>query len=141
MKEQLISLETAQLAKEKGFDWECIESYDPVNSELYPVGLLSNNPVTLENFLIDYNYYDNHISAPTQSLLQKWLREKHNFSLLATVDTYESGDYSFEIWKTLVGEEPYMKMESSTNWETYEQALEEGLKEALKLINNEQTTI
>lgn len=70
MKEQLINFETAKLAKEKGLNEYCSSFYS-LNSVTNEFDLYdcnnnwkehknSNNPIS--------------ISAPTQSLLQKWLR-------------------------------------------------------------------
>ena len=65
-------------------------------------------------------------SAPTQSLLAKWLREEHNIHLIAykniNIDGYD--------WC-------YITTDGITNinsYKTYEEAYEIGLQEALKLI-------
>lgn len=101
MTEQLISLETFDLAREKGFT---------------------------------YNVLTEHTKRPTQSLLQKWLREKHNYFLV--VKCNGKGKFDFHgyyisdhtIYNDIeIGAEPY-------RFNTYEEALETGLKEALKLI-------
>lgn len=119
MREQLISFETAKLAKEKGFFYK---------------GMMYRKGGTLSDgkgFMSNLDLY----SAPTQSLLQKWLREKHKIHCLADcnavgwawfIETTEgthikSGDYKAPI-------------PESGRWETYEEALEAGLKEALNLI-------
>ena len=63
------------------------------------------------------NYF---YSAPTQSELQKWLRDKHN--ILVLIDR---------------GDKPYITFQhnrSKEDFDTYEEALEKGLQEALKLI-------
>ena len=66
------------------------------------------------------------VSAPTQSLLAKWLREEHNIHLIAykniNIDGYD--------WC-------YITTDGITNinsYKTYEEAYEIGLQEALKLI-------
>ena len=98
MKEQLITFETAKLAKEKGFT------------------------------ILEKGFY---IGAPTQSLLQKWLREKHNLEVISM----HADDFVW--WKvkvrrlSKVGAE-IIKTEMEFN--TYEEALESGLHQALKLI-------
>ena len=107
MKEQLITFETAKLAKEKGF--------------------------TIGVDLILYLYLEKgfYIGAPTQSLLQKWLREQHNLEVISM----HADDFVW--WKvkvrrlSKVGAE-LIKTEMEFN--TYEEALEKGLQEALKLI-------
>jgi len=109
MKEQLIQFETAKLAKEKGFDWEW--------------GILYNR---LDNYLF--------IDLPTQSLLQKWLREKHKiFIELGLVDSLN--DYWVRVdVSTLSSLETIWRNDPNNHLETYEQALEAGLIEGLKLI-------
>ena len=99
MQEQLISFDTAKLAKEKRFTMfkdnfksALVDSrnYDVQRYSFYRVikeeqmlnlnvGTNSSNINGLwesyndKNFVIQENYF-----APTQTLLQKWLREKHN---------------------------------------------------------------
>ena len=101
MEEQLISFETAKLAKEKGCDLESCTCGG------YPECIC----------------YDKRIS---QSLLAKWLREKHNIHLIAykniNIDGYD--------WC-------YITTDGITNinsYKTYEEAYEIGLYQALKLI-------
>jgi len=87
MKEQLISFDTAKLAKEKGFDLKCLGNYH--------IGRISgkNHVSAIQMYEKDFNNYrEPHscgyegkkkdrgqltTSAPTQSLLQKYLRSKH----------------------------------------------------------------
>ena len=64
MTEQLITFDTAKLAKEKGFtDIETYVSYH-YNS--------NTKEETLDGDRL-YNEMDNYIPAPTQSLLLKWI--------------------------------------------------------------------
>jgi hypothetical protein len=120
MKEQLITFETAKLAKEKGFDVYCetayVYRYKEHESEDYwyywksYVGSLTHDPLTCD------------IGAPTQSLLQKWLREKHNTFISVDVN------YCYKIYFKDV------LLSESINYNNYEDALEVGLQEGLKLI-------
>ena len=129
MQEQLISFETAKLAKEKGFDI-------PQN-KMYSFGckMFSNIPeITFhdgnkyECFYEPYNWNDGigfgstkYYSAPTQSLLQKWLRDVHKKDVYCWPCESQIDD-------------------SNTTWTsgksvgTYEEALEVGLINALKSI-------
>ena len=114
--EELISFETAKLAKEKGFKKLCGFSYDED-------GILTGNCEQ------SYNYV-----APTQSLLQKWLREKYKIHIVVYVMENSDGNiyYDFGL-KRIVN---YLSDNSSKpmKFSTYEKALEVGLQEALKLI-------
>lgn len=126
MKEQLISFETAKLAKEKGFNIPCKYFYKEkyINAIEYEVvhdGHLEAN--WNENF----KYSPAECSAPTQSLLQKWLRDKYEIiiCIIFELDSYEILiDNKHNTGSFQVGDV----------YKTYEEALEVGLQEALKLI-------
>lgn len=77
MKEILINYETALLAKQKGFDWRCLNWYGEeknLEHELFNLGAWTWN--TNEG-----NRNDFHCTAPTQSFLQKWIRETHGIDI------------------------------------------------------------
>lgn len=112
MIEELVTLETAFLLKEKGF------------KELK----YTKNVSTL---LKCYRY----LSVPPQSVAQKWLREIKNLHICIIKDT--SG-YSYDICKedngTHIAEGVFKGPNDGGQWDTYEEALEAGIFEALKLI-------
>jgi len=132
MKEQLITLETAKLAKEKGFDVEgCFAIYQE-----------KGNLIISYEDMIDFTdqervsrMFSAVALAPTQSLLQKWLREVHNIH--CSSDCNASG-WMWVIEKTngtfIKDSEFSGDIPEAGMWETSEEALEEGLIEALKLI-------
>ena len=68
--------------------------------------------------------------APTQSLLAKWLREEHNIIVLVDYEGIDGYYYKFYSYKE--GNKNYDA--SDKNYNTYEEAYEIGLQEALKLI-------
>lgn len=117
MKDQLVSFETAILAKEKGFSEEVTYGYDQFG----------------RNFHRDYIPHDYNIrgliSAPTQSLLQKWLREKHNIDLWFG-ECNLPNKYQVE---DIVKNNLRMAIDLDGS-QTYEQGLELGLQESLKLL-------
>jgi len=121
MEEQLISYETAVLTKQRGF------VIDP-NEKVYV-------DKKLNNYVAHWHAYAKEIiSAPTQGLLQKWLREIHKIDVLPILRS--SGKYSYDIYHydtpNQIGERTrYTCMNSFSN---YEECLELGLQEALKLI-------
>lgn len=128
MKDQLISFETAKLAKEKGFNIPIQHTVNGLN-QLYDI---DNNEITLVTNVIDnWNKFDTVCSAPTQSLLQKWLREVHNISLFINCVGVGKNVYYYGVYYINNGEEDYVEQEGQFN---YEEALEKGLQEALKLI-------
>lgn len=127
MEKTLVSFELAKAAKNKGFNlsenvfWEYEE--------------LCKGRATY-----NWNAIPTCYSAPTQSLLAKWLREKHN--IFVTVDVkyaFEDHELIFG-WKILIlNQETYQcsKKYNPTGWfNTYEEALEDALREALNYIVN-----
>lgn len=75
------------------------------------------------------------IEFPPQSVAQKWLRETKNIHIC--VYNCACG-YGYEISKADNGTHMASSVYKGTNdgekWDTYEEALEAGLQEALKLI-------
>jgi hypothetical protein len=123
MKEELISFEAAKIAKEKKFNWGTNYYYHENTTYERRIGLNYNNK--------SENHYT---SAPTQSLLQKWLREKYNIHivLIPTITMY----WTFKICNLgneLIEVPPYKNI-NANDYSTYEEALEAGLLEMLKLI-------
>ena len=113
MKEQLISFETAKLAKEKGFIFKCNKIY------------LIHGDLHVNELISDKIFFQ----APTQSLLQKWLREVHNIFVSCSYN-HISCDGTYYIWYGVMSKTCNMK----ENFKTWEEALEFGLQKALKLI-------
>jgi hypothetical protein len=140
MQEQLITFETAKLAKEKGFNICTKKVFVETLEHTLEMGrggdctFPYHAPRVLDSGKFE-EYDIIHCNAPTQSLLQKWLREVHNIHL--NVEYYPdretkkyciTGDY-----KTL-NQWTWIDHEHDINFNTYEEALELGLKEGLELI-------
>lgn len=126
MKDQLITFGTAKLAKEKGFNITVTSMYRGDGSIR-----------TGEDYL-QYLCLGDTCVAPTQSLLQKWLREEHNIHL--TVDNGINGYYCYlrirEIGKLVENHktDEFWVNEQGNPSKTYEEALGAGLVEALNLV-------
>ncbi|MFR8962789.1 MAG: hypothetical protein ACLVIB_05295 [Bacteroides uniformis] len=129
MTEELVTLETAKLLKEKGFVWECERtiSCDKIirrwNHPQY-ISCCTEIDGELVEFL-----------CPTLYVAQKWLRETKNLH----IEIYRSAvGYGYAIVKADNG--TWQEDDDSRGpndgglWDTYEEALEAGIKEALKLI-------
>lgn len=117
MKDQLISFNTAKLAKEKGFNW--------INDNTICGGY--NGKKCEKNIVF----------TPTQSLLQKWLREVH----MLHIDVYSQSNvfWRFNIWHlankhSITDNSTHIRDYNKTPYISYEGALEDGLLEGLKLI-------
>ena len=118
MRDQLISFETAKLAKSKGFDEYC-DGYITEHGEEHDYGAGYKN---------SYGY----TTQPTQSLLQRWLREVYNIHFLMKIFydvTTEKITYACDPIQ-VNGIETIRLLPQNT----YELALEAGLQAALKLI-------
>ena len=125
MEDTRITFETAKLAKEKGFPQE--PNRLKISYYNYKGEFKGDVKDWLRKYLRKEDTSDvESVSAPTQSLLAKWLREEHNIHLIAykniNIDGYD--------WC-------YITTDGITNinsYKTYEEAYEIGLQEALKLI-------
>lgn len=142
MKEQLISLDTAKLAKEKEFNIPTRDFYTDLSWS--PTKLYNCTDVGYPTHTSDMDYehgFGDILLTPTQSLLQKWLREEHGIVLTiafirqnSVLDGYEFFyDCSIKIFDT---ESTIQKdfFPRKGLFKSYEKALEAGLQEALKLI-------
>lgn len=105
----LISFETAKLAKEKGFDWKNIEILEVKSKSAF-------------------------LDSTTQSLLQKWLREVHNIHLSIWYNNLTE-KWRIDYIRNIKTDHDFTTNEDE--FDTYELALEESLKQALNLIKNE----
>lgn len=120
MNEDYVSFEVARLLKEKDFDWYCRAYYDYNNSGLSYLNDISNT----------YDVY----AAPTLYMAQKWLREEKSIHILIDV---HAGEYFAVLWKTngtFIKSLALKGPNINHDWDNYEQALQAGILEALKLI-------
>lgn len=122
MNEDYVSYEVAKLLKENGFNWYCHAHYVP-NSEVLSHSLGVSNTYDVDVY-----------AAPTLYMAQKWLRVEKDIHIM--IDVCASG-YHAVLWKTngtfiktLVDKGP----NDGGVWDTFEEALQTGILEALKLI-------
>jgi len=123
--DKLISFLTAKLAKERGFNVPTQYCYLEDNSMQFSSG----DDEDFDEY--DHNLWDNY-SAPTQSLLSKWLRDTHYIVVTPTIDfvTWECNIIHPDWSDVLV-----LKNDDCGNWfSTYEEAFEAGIYEALNQI-------
>lgn len=144
MTEQLISFNTAKLAKEKGFNWPTLFYY----FENYNAGL---DYILVDDILTQFgniegvedhnrsSYYCNRYSVPTQSHLQKWIREVHTIHI--EISSYNDNDkIIYEYWiKDFRKDADVKVIDGMKNYNTYEEALEAGLSNVL-LLNKDNFT-
>ena len=128
--DKLIGLELAKLAKSIGFNGLTTTCYRYNDSEEEYVVIEGDG----------YNYYNNQIddepsfiadiSTPTQSLLAKWLREVHKIYVSASYDHIRN-DSTFLLW---IFDKNKNKNNMIEEFNSYEEALEEGLYQGLLMI-------
>lgn len=123
MTEEFVTLETAKLLKEKGFNEYCKD-------------IINHKGIMMETiFRTSKDLPKSFYSCPTQSVAQKWLRETKNIHIC--VYNCACG-YGYEISKadngTHMASSAYKGTNDGGKWDTYEETLEAGLQEALKLI-------
>lgn len=131
MREKYITIETAKLAAEKGFNIETRNSDYMVDGN-YPGEVGSSSSCT------------EYVPCPNQALLQKWLREVHQIYVDVDIDETTYPKFCYMISRfignptDLAAEEwGWENYPNGENWglhRSWEDALEEGLLEALKII-------
>lgn len=170
MEDTLISFETAKLAKEKEFDsycysWffinstdynntpkyykeKCLAEYVEINEELIFHAIGGQHCKTVNSKFKNELNQPKVIACPTQSLLQKWLREVHNCFI--DILPHRDGDSKNKQWKSkkdvfwtvevdYYGKNFEIELTDDSDFtqhfnKTYEEALEIGLYQALLLI-------
>lgn len=124
IEESYVSFGTAKMLREAGFDVPCATLYTSDGVEDY-----TSVPVN-QNFGGDF-------SRPTQALAARWLREVHKIVVDASFipPSTDGGDWRYSIGNNM-GDMVWIGdyVSSDEYYGTYEQALEAGLQEALKLI-------
>lgn len=132
LQESYVTVETAKLLKEKGFN---------IKTEfLYEDG----KPNLIESYVSNSELISECYSAPTHDLALKWLRKRHNIVVLATPLDYDDKFY-IEIFKKTDGEWHLFSDEDTSlvwtgdtpltvNYNTYEEATDEGIKYCLQIL-------
>jgi len=138
--DKLVGKEVAMLAKEVGYDVqevECFSITDEVPKDAAHIYDEWSGMIGEGNKFLCYR--------PTQSALQKWIREKHGITVesnfLANIQKYRSFYKPKNIIpKTFRSNSEYHiaveRYYSKVNYETYEEALEDGLTQALMIIKD-----
>ena len=129
MPEEICTYEVAMLAKEKGFDEPTLYAYDKESRRLARMRYCVKRNSRTEGLMT--------LAAPTQSLLQRWLREEKKVHIEIAHNPMYGGFMPY-ICKIVEGEEGvFTLLEKNSHCiamrnATYENALEAGLKYALK---------
>jgi hypothetical protein len=134
MKEELIGFKTAKLAKEKGFKELCSDAFAEINMMIHSeISLLTIDPPFGKKSNLEELVYNNRLQKiilrPTQSFLQRWLREEHNIHIMIY-------HYSDNLYHLMIEKDNKMCINhyDTKGYNTYEESIEKGLFKALKLI-------
>ena len=140
IEEQFVSFETARLLKEAGFDAPCRGVYVTDRTGYYEFREYDNKQ-TKDDLLwniedgFQYEYL-----APTQALAARWLREVHHLNVYACFDyvCFDDGERKWFFMRENTMINDYTSVYCSIiSYDSYEQALEAGLQEAVKLIKKQ----
>ena len=80
IKERYVNIEVASLLRDKGFDEECIKTYNISNGQMYIGGESCNS---------EFTDISEMITAPTQAMACDWIEETFNISI--------------EVWVGIIG--------------------------------------
>ena len=134
--EELVNYTTAKLAQEKGFDIPTQDKYQFINWEHPEMGTILNQGERRFGGVSNWNHscfqdmYRQYVSAPTQSQLQKWIREENSIHITIEIDYFDK--WHFIILKI---KSKHICSKSKIVYNTYEKALEAALEESRKLIS------
>ena len=142
MEDQIVSLETAMLLKEKGFNEPCCRFYE--DNELRELNYYQGNGagfVRNNSPINDMMYCEEmQCTAPTQSLAQKWLRETHYITFNANPHS-DNEDIIYVVTIKVISNKKHIDFNVMMNtsnkaimFKTYEDAIEAGLKYCFKSI-------
>ena len=115
-----VSLETAKLLKQAGFDWKVQTCYDL--KEGY-----SDTSTTC-----NWNAYDDYASRPPLSMAQTWIREVKNVDVtVSRAMAWNQFYYTIEHEENRTAKIDVMSLNDDLWWFKYEDALEAGIKKYL----------
>lgn len=129
-RDEYVSFEVAELAKNKGFDENCI-TYYMIDCNPKCEGLIMSTNCKYNNSNWDYwrDGITNNISAPTKFVLDKWLLYNHHLQITIFSQSQES--WQFKITKP---HETLEEVELYEDYGTKYEAWDDALKVALNMI-------
>ena len=132
IEEQFASFDTAKMLKEAGFDVPCRGVYVTDRTGYYEFREYDNKQTADDLWWNTEDGFQYEYLAPTQALAARWLREVYNVAI------YSVYDDDMEQWFYVVDaftKNPVINgFQSGSEYDDYESAFEDGLREAIKLI-------
>ncbi len=129
--EDYVSFETAELLKERGFDWETCAYWDLTTETHTPKIVIEPTP---RNWNYKWKIFLLPVSAPTLQMAMKWLREVHNYVISICLDSYvEPYDNQYYIFIRR-RKDKYEEVSPCEQvfFDTYEKACEAAIKYCLE---------
>lgn len=133
--EELIKLETALLAKEKGFTDSVIDYWEKRKDNWE-----EEYPPSYDFGYGNYNKNDYQLSRPSQSSLQSWLREKRID--ITVITDWKNGNRVYYVGFSFVNDKNEIDIlfskdedKNKIEYSDYEEALEFGLFECLQRVS------
>ena len=123
IQEQYVSFETARLLKEKGFNVKCHTYYN-----YQSVSYSQHN----ENWNYNGTFRGGMLSAPTQSLVMRWLREIHNLFIGIIPQEIGLGVSGITFTIDKITEDLWNSLFQDKGFDSYEEAAETAILYALK---------
>lgn len=140
MIDQIVTFKTALILKELGFNEECRSIFNE-NREIEHLKYFEGDGSGVtRNLELEKDYFGTSIilvTAPTQSLVARWLRElvKIDITIQGWRNKENESVYSKIIFTDLIDKET----ENYEYYNTYEEALEFAIQEALEVIKAKKT--
>ena len=136
IEESYVSFDTAKLLKEVGFDVPCSGVYVTDRIGYYEFRENDNKKTADDLWRNTRDGFQYEYLAPTQALAARWLREVHRIVVDAT---FIPSLFDGVNWHYFIGNMDDIVLEggfelSERKYSTYEEAMEAGLQEAIKLI-------
>ena len=132
IEEQFVSFDTAKLLKEVGFNIPCRGIYVTDRTGYYEFREYDNKQTTDDLCWDSEDGFQYEYLAPTQALADRWLREMYDVAI------YSLYDNDMEQWFYVIdafAKNPVINgFQSDSEYDDYESAFEDGLREAIKLI-------
>lgn len=133
--DQIVSLETAKLAMEVGFKENVTHLYlDGENILLMIATAYTTPPYRVSTSDIETSpeeLLEDGVPAPTQTALSRWLREKHDMYVSVDMMAFKRGWIVY-----IISMSRKVVCFKAKDFDTYEEALEEGLKQACKIVKD-----
>lgn len=133
IEESFVSFDTAKMLKEAGFDVPCRGVYVTDRTGYYEFREYDNKQTTDDLCWDTDDGFQYEYLAPTQALAARWLREIHHYAVCVWFSKdHEKWFYAHGNMDNIMFDTDYCISEYI--YDSYEEALEAGLQEAIKLI-------